>query len=871
MDPLAALSVAGTIVQFVDFGTKLFSEGCEIYTSTRGALSVNEELELVAIDLRAVIDKLQKLFQWQLVSISSTGEEDDESGERTIVEKICDNATGLAEEILERVEGLKVKGKKHRKWKSFEQALKSAWSKEHIASLVKRLGALKDSLLTRAIYSIWSELDAQSLRATTAFTNLDGQTQHIITQLLENTGKVNETSKEMKALREQVTSLALCLARVDVAIKEEHLRTRDMILNSTSHPEAGSRQADHITASVEMLSVFRSEEDELRKQVNGSLLWDLSYSTMSSRYEAVLEAYPETFEWVFQSSVQEQLSWSNLSDWLQTGTGVYWINGKAGSGKSTLMKHIFDDARTQQYLTAWAEDAKLSPNAPEIGPLCIASFFFWNSGSSEQKSQTGLLRCLLHQILLKIPELIPIAFPAQYATAYSKSLGHDFRDLKGASIRWPLSQLMVALNCIIEQNSISFKLCLLIDGLDEFDGDHEEMARLFKVLAQSTKVKICLSSRPWQVFKDSFRNCPKLQLQDLTYLDIHTYVNGKFDQSEAFQRLSRENPASAHLLIQEIVQKAAGVFLWVRIVVKSLIQGINNRDDIYILQQRLRLLPTELEPLYNHIFNAHIDPLYKPWASKVFQICRTSREVIEYHSWLFDSGQCRDFTILELLFSMEEGLTIERVRAFGRKEIAQKCANIAIQLNARCGGLLELPQLAQLGPDATVEYMHRTVRDFVERDDIWSQLLTYTAKTNFNSHFSLMKSGVLWMNTLLHNRVFPKGTEHIVGTSTTLLYAHYADSHIETRKDQIVLLDNIENQLKELQGGGIVLHDEFLQLAASYSLSGYVEERLQRMERKEPGRRSMTEASLLDRVASGKEHPQPLPLLSARVRVLLSE
>jgi hypothetical protein len=49
MDPLTALSLAGTIIQFVDFGCKLLAEGKELYKSTTGILTVNEELEL-AVD-----------------------------------------------------------------------------------------------------------------------------------------------------------------------------------------------------------------------------------------------------------------------------------------------------------------------------------------------------------------------------------------------------------------------------------------------------------------------------------------------------------------------------------------------------------------------------------------------------------------------------------------------------------------------------------------------------------------------------------------------------------------------------------------------------------------------------------------------------
>ena len=58
MDPLAALSVAAAVIQFVDFGLTLTSEGVELYES--GSLAENDELELITIDLSILIAKLEQ-------------------------------------------------------------------------------------------------------------------------------------------------------------------------------------------------------------------------------------------------------------------------------------------------------------------------------------------------------------------------------------------------------------------------------------------------------------------------------------------------------------------------------------------------------------------------------------------------------------------------------------------------------------------------------------------------------------------------------------------------------------------------------------------------------------------------------------------
>ena len=87
--------------------------------------------------------------------------------------------------------------------------------------------------------------------------------------------------------------------------------------------------------------------------------------------------------------------------------------------------------------------------------------------------------------------------------------------------------------------------------------------------------------------------------------------------------LERESAAA---LVNNIVEKADSVFLWVRLVVKSLLDGLRNHDGVAILQERLTLIPTELDDLYTHL-SGLIDPVYLRWASQAFQILCVSREL----------------------------------------------------------------------------------------------------------------------------------------------------------------------------------------------------------------------------------------------------
>jgi hypothetical protein len=128
-----------------------------------------------------------------------------------------------------------------------------------------------------------------------------------------------------------------------------------------------------------------------------------------------------------------------------------------------------------------------------------------------------------------------------------------------------------------------------------------------------------VSSRPWVEFEDAFGRKPSLRVQDLTYGDIKHFVESQFDENEGFRRLESREPEYARSLTDQIVEKPAGVFLWVQIVVQSLLAGLTNDDSLRDLESRLQLLPPDLEQLYDKILN-DLDPLYFEHACQYFQL-----------------------------------------------------------------------------------------------------------------------------------------------------------------------------------------------------------------------------------------------------------
>ena len=146
MDPLSGLSLAGTIVQFVDFGLRVVSKGNQIYRSVDGALTENLDLEAITNDLIVIQTKL--LCPRPVSSPTPMPSEEVEA-----FEKLGTASARAAEKLLERLNMAKAQGR-FRAWKSLRQALKSVWSKGDIEEMANRLQWFRSELQLRLLVSL---------------------------------------------------------------------------------------------------------------------------------------------------------------------------------------------------------------------------------------------------------------------------------------------------------------------------------------------------------------------------------------------------------------------------------------------------------------------------------------------------------------------------------------------------------------------------------------------------------------------------------------------------------------------------------------------------------------------------------------------
>ncbi|KAK3368778.1 hypothetical protein B0H63DRAFT_81443 [Podospora didyma] len=543
----------------------------------------------------------------------------------------------------------------------------------------------------------------------------------------------------MQDIQSQVSALSVMLGRLETLTLQQSV---------PSYPEMGRNElldsAVSGQAPPEPRRATKTNHDErlTRAAVSRQVLRGLTYQSIAERFEDIEEAHKKTCEWVWQDGAQTtrsytgkpQPTWSNLNRWLSDQSGVYWINGKAAAGKSTLMKYIVSHPRTEQLLAKWADDPS---------QLFVASYFFWASGSKEQRSQSGLLRSILYQVLSREPKLVPLVFPREWSVIYLRSLGYQslaqnpnvvleerlvttlvpdqgngpdretsFTDQK---IHWTLAALQSAFQRLLLQAEVPLSMCLFIDGLDEYDGDETEIARLFGKVSNSRRIKCCVSSRPHQAFIDAFEGRPTLRLEELSSPDIEAYVFDKLKQDDRMRRLAAQQPRQVDDLISDIVRSANGVFLWVKLVVASLLRGLGNRDRITDLHRRMSTFPRELEQLYEHMVH-RVDEVYRTEASRMFQLVAEVMKIPRVKD-LWPLGLV---SLLVLDFAVENDVTMilaasrDFLSGDGVRQLSQDAATRVI---TRSGGLLELSHHGRgtnVSPYATVSYMHRTVKDYVQ-------------------------------------------------------------------------------------------------------------------------------------------------------------
>lgn len=336
-----------------------------------------------------------------------------------------------------------------------------------------------------------------------------------------------------------------------------------------------------------------------------NLLASLAFTTMFARRDALQDAAPDTYEWVLDP--EKYKPWDDFTKWLSGSPEeqgcVYWISGKAGSGKSTLVRFIVYHPRTIELLEQWSNGGKVYTPA----------FYFWKPATDPlQRDILGLLRSMLYQISSSV---------ADSDVILQESDGPGMSSRFGS---WTEGKCRTAIVHFI-QSASDARFAIFLDGLDEYTGDLWRLFDFIETLEKLPNVKVCVASRVDGNFRQRFSRYPGLKLEILNRRDIETCVS---------TQLSRHPNIGIDPL--EICDKAEGVFLWACVVTRALIDDFESGIGSETLQIRLHQAPQELEKLYHDIF-ARIDPIHKRWLCQYLRIATLKDETDSARRRVFGS------------------------------------------------------------------------------------------------------------------------------------------------------------------------------------------------------------------------------------------
>ncbi|KAF5605695.1 hypothetical protein FPCIR_387 [Fusarium pseudocircinatum] len=288
-------------------------------------------------------------------------------------------------------------------------------------------------------------------------------------------------------------------------------------------------------------------------------------------------------------------TWSVFKQWLTTSHPLFCIQGKPGSGKSTLSKFIIDNPSTKSLLSQW------NPQPT------ILSHFFWKIGAATQNSIKGLLCSLVYQLL------------ASDKALQEQVMEHHIGTFNAYYDDWSSRSLRNIFQHIAETRH--HHLFIFIDGIDEI-GNSDGMPNLIQVIEELfsfPQIKVCVSSRPDLCVTEWLKkhNAAHILLEDLTKYEMARF---SLRELESFVSSAKISLMASKRFTRIIVERSKGVFLWVYLVLRSVTVGLRNGDPEELLLERLEALPSELEDLYNEMWRrmGEHSQVYQKVAAKYF-------------------------------------------------------------------------------------------------------------------------------------------------------------------------------------------------------------------------------------------------------------
>jgi ankyrin repeat protein/nucleoside phosphorylase len=421
-----------------------------------------------------------------------------------------------------------------------------------------------------------------------------------------------------------------------------------------------SRTLDRTPTYITNAGQLETAGEERRQH----LLKCLEFPQIDARRTDIRGAHTRTCRWLLGHAKYN--SWLDPGEQLQNH-GFLWIRGKAGAGKSTMMKFVYLETKKRK-----------KPN------MAVASFFFNARGDYLERSISGMYRSLLLQLLHEFSDLRSVLDDTDIVP----------RNQEHCPGLNALKELLS--NAVMALGQRCFTC--FVDALDECDElEVRDMVQFFEELAENAadrgiQFRVCFSSRPYP------------------YIDIHRGIlltleeepgHGEDLAKYVESRLRITNPSLSKELQAQILDKAAGIFMWIVLVVEIL--NKENSHGALALRKKLSEIPAKLSELFRSMLARDQE---RP---ESLRLCIL---------WILFAK--RPLSPAEFRHALWAGLLEQRLVD---PELPDDTHGDAVKLVASCSkGIAEITRSKQ----PTVQFIHESVRDFLVKErgvqNLWPEL-----------------------------------------------------------------------------------------------------------------------------------------------------
>ncbi|KKO98258.1 hypothetical protein THAR02_09642 [Trichoderma harzianum] len=494
------------------------------------------------------------------------------------------------------------------------------------------------------------------------------------------------------------------------------------------------------TLLAQYFQIFKNDISKLKRKC----LESLRFAAIHLRRDKVASADKGTNDWIFAHDAYKEFQ--------REDSGVLWIEGKAGSGKSVLAKFLLQKLQSL-------------PNANKAADLkdIVVDWFYSRRDGEITMAHSSMLRSIVYKVFKDSQE----TFDCCKACYQERRLQPD-----GSSGEWSVDDLQCIIKSIV---SSSMPIICILDGLDEsaanekFQTTRETILRNLVELAliPGSRIKFIMLSRPAPDIVMRFnsrvestapsKKCHKIILQHENRQTILRIIdNGLVAINKVMESLdswdednsSNEDPMPLDEIFEEVpldamngirthlANNAKGVILWVTLIIDQLMQHCRTGGiTLEELEKLLHSLPHDLMEYYKYMVNELEQKLDKD------QLARSKKALM----WVSGTSFVRALTIQELWDALaipddvQKALQSQKDYRQATGSYFKTWAGFRSILYTWCGPFIEVVRDTtrrygprddrdHVEPHYVVQLLHQTVKDFLADEKTSSTLRFQTSE-----------------------------------------------------------------------------------------------------------------------------------------------